>query len=43
MPTTILQNLNMKCMPGNGIHVTLPKLDGKIRKMTQGELILGGF
>ena len=41
MPTTILQNLNVKCMPG--IYVTLPKLDGKIRKMTQGELILGGF
>ena len=34
---TILQYLNMKCMSGNGIHVTLLKLDGK------GELILGGF
>ena len=43
MSTTILKNLNMKCMPGNGIYVTLPKLDGKICKMTQGELILGGF
>ena len=43
MPTAILQNLNMKCMPGNGIHVTLPKLDEKIHNITQGELMLGGF